>query len=394
MKLVTIAYKNLTVRKIRTGLTVGGVTIAVMILVSLLGFDAGYEKALIRDVDKMGFQLLVTAKGCPYEAATLMLKGGGGLRYMEEDVYQRIVSDERVDKVTPQLAHTVFDPDKGDGRGGLALYMGIHPSFLELKPWMKFASGSWYSNENADEVIMGYEAAELEQRKVGDKIFIPRINKILTVRGIFERSGNQDDGIIFLPLLSAQRIFEIPNQLTGIGIKLKDFSYIRKFEEDLYEEPGIQVISMAQVKGTIFNLISSAKILVNSTAIIALIIAIIGVINTILMSVFERTREIGVMKALGASRFEVFQIICFETTLICFFGGIVGSLLAKFGGQMIEQIIRNFLPFAPQGQLILISTELLGAAILGAIAVGLIAGFYPAFRASSMVPVEAIRKGE
>lgn len=394
MKLINIAYKNLVVRKIRTGLTVSGVAIAVMVLISLLGFDAGYEKALVRDVDKMGFQLLVTAKGCPYEAATLMLKGGGGLRYMEQDVYQRIVSDERVDKVTPQLAHTVYDPEKGNGQGGLALYMGIHPSYLQLKPWVKYSSGDWFSGENADEVIMGYEAAELEQRKIGDKVFIPRINKVLTVAGIFERTGTQDDGIIFIPLKTAQRIFNLSDQLTGIGIKLKQLSEIRSFEEDLYEEPGIQVISMAQVKGTIFNLVASAKVLINSIAVIATLIAVIGVVNTILMSVFERTREIGVMKALGASRFEVFQIIWFETTLICFAGGVMGSFVAKVGGHLIEFLIRQFLPFAPRGELILISSELLIYAIVGTIVLGLLAGFYPAYRAASMVPVEAIRRGE
>ena len=124
MTLLKIAYKNLVVRKIRTTLTVAGVTIAVVILVSLLGFDKGYERALIRDVDKMGFQLLVTAKGCPYEAATLMLKGGGGLRYMEQDVYEKIVQDPRIDKVTPQLAHTVFDPNKGNGQGRIGAVYG------------------------------------------------------------------------------------------------------------------------------------------------------------------------------------------------------------------------------------------------------------------------------
>ena len=82
MRFLLLAFRNLKRKRIRTILTVGGVAIAVAVLVSLLGFDAGYEKALFRDIDRMGYQLLVTAKGCPYEAATLMLKGGGGLRYM------------------------------------------------------------------------------------------------------------------------------------------------------------------------------------------------------------------------------------------------------------------------------------------------------------------------
>jgi len=169
---------------------------------------------------------------------------------------------------------------------------------------------------------------------------------------------------------------------------------LAEFEEDLYNEPGIQVVSMAQVRGTILNLISSARVLVNSVALISIFIAIIGVVNTILMSVFERTQEIGVMKAIGASSLDIFQIIWIETTLICALGGISGSLVAVLGGNLIEQIIKRVLPYAPSGKLILITPQLLLISLIGAIVLGLISGIYPAFRAASMRPIEAIRRGE
>ncbi len=145
--------------------------------------------------------------------------------------------------------------------------MGIDKSYIELKPWSKFKSGGWFSGSDADEAIMGYEAAELEQRLIGDQIFVPGINKVLTVKGIFERSGTQDDGIIFIPLATAQRIFNLPGKLTGIGIKLKNIQQIGEFEESLYNEPGIQVVSLAQVRGTILNLVASARAMANSHSI-------------------------------------------------------------------------------------------------------------------------------
>ncbi len=394
MKLLSVAFKNLKRKKIRSFLTIGGVAIAVGVLVSLVGFDMGYQRALTGDIDKMGYQVLVTAKGCPYEAATLMLKGGGGLRYMEQPVYDKIVKDPRIDKITPQLVSTQFDKDRQNGQGGIVLYMGIEKSYLELKPWAKFKSGGWFSGDEADEAIMGYEVAEFEQRVPGDELFVPNLNNVLKVAGVFERTGTQDDGVIFLPIKTAQRIFNLSGRLTGIGIKLKDISTLGSFEEDLYNEPGIQVISMAEVKGTIFNLISSAKVMTNSVAIIAVIIAVIGVINTILMSVFERTKEIGVMKAIGASRLDIFRIIWMETTLICVIGGVAGDIIAIVGANVVERIIRQILPYAPGGKLVFITPALLAVSFIGAVIMGLIAGIYPAFRASSMRPVEAIRLGD
>ena len=394
MNILLLSIKNLRRKKIRSVLTIGGVAIAVGVLISLLGFDSGYQKSLTDNIDKMGYQLLVTAKGCPYEAATMMLKGGGGLRYMEQKVYDDIKNDSRVDKISPQLVASVFDPDLQKGQGGYALYMGVNDDYLKLKPWAVFKSGKWFSGEDVNEVIIGYEAAEFEQRSVGDEVFVPGINQILKVVGIFERTGTQDDGMMFIPLKTAQRIFTLPGKLTGIGIKLKDIHQISKFEEDMYSVPETQVISMAQVRGTILNLISSAKVLADAVALIAIFIAVIGVMNTILMSVFERTQEIGISKALGASRLDVFRLIWTETIVICVIGGDIGCGLALAGSGLVEYVIKKILPYAPTGKLVTIEPKLLAFAIIGAVVLGIISGIYPAWRASSMKPVQAIRSVE
>ena len=394
MNILLLSIKNLRRKKIRSVLTIGGVAIAVGVLISLLGFDSGYQKSLTDNIDKMGYQLLVTAKGCPYEAATMMLKGGGGLRYMEQKVYDDIKSDSRVDKISPQLVASVFDPELQKGQGGYALYMGVNDEYLKLKPWATFKSGKWFSGEDVNEVIIGYEAAEFEQRSVGDEVFVPGINQILKVVGIFERTGTQDDGMMFIPLKTAQRIFTLPGKLTGIGIKLKDIHQISKFEEDMYSVPETQVISMAQVRGTILNLISSAKVLADAVALIAIFIAVIGVMNTILMSVFERTQEIGISKALGASRLDVFRLIWTETIVICVIGGAIGCGLALAGSGLVEYVIKKILPYAPTGKLVTIEPRLLAFAIIGAVLLGIISGIYPAWRASSMKPVQAIRSAE
>jgi len=398
MKFFILAYKNLRRRKFRSFLTIGGVAVAVAVLVCLLGFNAGYQEALTSDIDKMGYQVLVTAKGCPYEAATRVLSGEAGLKFIDEDIYKQIISDPDIDKITPLLTQVVYDPEKSDGKGGFDSYSGIERSYMELKPNVQLKSGEWFSSDDANEVILGYDQAESIQKKlqktVGDKISIPGEDTNLVIVGIFEKTASLEDGDFFLPLKTAQRIFEIEGKLTSIGIKLKQIDRLSAFEERLYPIASIQVISMSQVKGTILNLVSSAKILIMSVAFIAIFVAIIGVINTILMSVFERTQEIGIMKAIGASKLDIFKLIWIETLIICTLGGFFGSIVAILGGNFTELLVRKVMPYAPGGKLLLITPELLLFSFLGVIIIGIISGLYPAFRAASMRPIEVIRSGE
>src|SRR5512136_2708642 len=132
-----VAYKNLLRKKVRSLLTLIGIALSAWVLVSLLGFNNGYESSLDKDIDNMGFQLMVMAKGCPYEAATMMLKGGTGLKYIKESVTEDIAKEPEVEKIFPMLMSAVFDPNKGES-GGIAGYFGVDAqSFSELKPFLK-----------------------------------------------------------------------------------------------------------------------------------------------------------------------------------------------------------------------------------------------------------------
>ncbi len=386
-----VAYKNLLRKRVRTILTIMGIALSAWVLVSLLGFNRGYENSLNRDIDNMGYELMIMAKGCPYEAATMMLKGGTGLRYMDESIMKDIMKEPEVEKITPILMSAVFDPNKGES-GGIAGYFGIDPvSFAEMKPFLKFRQGKWFTDLNAYEVVMGFEAAELEQREVGDMILMPEKNIKFKVVGILERTGTQDDGTIFVPLTTLQKIFDRPTEITTIGIKLKKGVDSTRLEDKLYKLPDVQIVSLEQVKQTIMKLISTAKIMVLSIAIIAILIAMVGVINTILTSVWERFQEIGILKTIGAMPRDIFTLIWLETMILCATGGVLGIILALILSRATDVIVRSVLPYAPGGGLVAIDLQLILITLLGIIGIGLVSGVYPAWRAGRIRPLEAIR---
>lgn len=386
-----VAYKNLLRKKIRSLLTLIGIALSSWVLVSLLGFNQGYEASLNKDVDNMGYELMIMAKGCPYEAATMMLKGGTGLRYMDESIMKDILKEPEVDKITPILMAAVFDPNKGES-GGIAGYFGIEPkSFAEMKPFLKFRQGGWFVDENAYETVMGFEAAELEQREVGDMILMPEMNVEFKVVGVLERTGTQDDGTIFVPLKTLQKIFNRPDEITTIGIKLKKGVDSGPLEEKLYKLPDVQIVSLAQVKETIMKLISTAKVMVLSIALIAILIAMVGVINTILTSVWERFQEIGILKTVGAMPWDIFKLIWIETLILCTTGGVLGIILALILARVTDIVMRSLLPYAPGGGLVLIDLKLILFTLAGIICIGLLSGVYPAWKAGRIRPLEAIR---
>ncbi|MDR2527060.1 MAG: ABC transporter permease [Rickettsiales bacterium] len=386
MNIYQIAYKNLYRQKTRTIITISGIALSMWILVTLLGFNNGYKSSLDSNIDGMGFQIMLVAKGCPYEAATLMLKGGTGLRYLQEDIVENVIKEPEVDGVSRMLMEAVFDPNKGEN-GGTTIYLGVDDNYLKLKPYNKFRNGQWFTAD--EQVILGFEAAELEQREVGDYMLIN--DKEYEVVGILDRNGTQDDGMIFIPLNVLQREFNRKNQITMLGIKLNKDVEQDVFEEKLYELQDVQIVSMAQIKNTIMSLISSARVIVMVIVFVAFIIATFGVLNTILMTIFERYQEIGILKTMGATPKDIFLMVLFESIVLCGVGGIIGISFSFIFSGLSEFCIRQLLPFVPNGNIIQITFETSVVSFVSIIVVGIIGGIYPSLKASSIKPLEAIR---
>jgi putative ABC transport system permease protein len=111
------------------------------------------------------------------------------------------------------------------------------------------------------------------------------------------------------------------------------------------------------------------------------------------MSVYERTSEIGIMKALGARRSHIFELIWLETLMICLAGAVAGSAVAVAGTSLVERAIKALADLGVSGSIVLITPAVIAYAVIGSAFLGFFAGLYPAWRASSMRPVKAINKG-
>lgn len=393
MNFLTLAAKNLTRRRGRTGLTVIGVAIAISVLFSLLALNSGYEKELNKEVNSMGVHILAVPKGCPYEAASLIIHGGVIPKYLSGSDLSNVTRIPDVELATPMLLHQFMKKDDQTGKSTPHIIYGIKiREMLQLKPWWK-VEGRFFEDSESRVMLVGRDLADKENLSVGQVLPVGPAKEDFTIVGILERTGDQDDQFHFFPLEEAQRVFGKEGKITTIAVKVKEVSRISAVSEEMEKVPDIQVVTMTQIMGTIMNLAGSAKSLLLTVIAIALIISAFGIINTLLMSVNERVREFGMMKAIGASGSDIGKMVLMETVFITISGGIIGTIAALVGSSLIESFVKGMLPYSPSGSLISFSPELVGFSIAFSLFMGLVCGIYPAFLSARLSPMEAIRGG-
>jgi putative ABC transport system permease protein len=336
--------------------------------------------------------ILAVPKGCPYEAASLVIHGGVIPKYLTALDLKNVSSIEGVGLATPMLMHQFIRRDAKTGQDVAHVAYGIEiDAIRELKPWWKI-QGRFFNNNETRVMIIGRGLADRYNLTVGaTQADGPLAN--FTIVGILDRTGDQDDQFHYLPLAEAQRVFHKEGLITTIGVKVKDISKIAAVSAEMEKIPDIQVVTMTQVLGTIMNLAGSARSLLLTVIAIALIISAFGIINTLLMSVNERTREFGMMKAIGASGLDIGKMVLIETVFITLSGGVIGTISAIVGSSLIEGFVKGILPYSPRGSLVSASPELIAFALAFSLVLGLICGLYPAFKSSRLTPMEAIRGG-
>jgi putative ABC transport system permease protein len=383
--MLLLAIRNLIRRPLRTGLTAAGLAAAVAVLVCIWSFGNGYKRALGTELERMGMHLMLVPLGCPYDAAARVLKGKTLENSLPESALQEARRDSAVAVAAPLLMAALPRPETGRAD----MWVGLDQSALALKPWWKTKEGTnWFLN--AESTILGVDAAEAEMRAPGDWLYSPETGQKLQVAGILERSGTSDDSLFFVPLATAQRMLNQPGRLTAIALRLKDPSELRAATERLQRIPGAQVVTLTEMMGTFLNLVGAVRTLLLSIAVLAIAISGLSVFNTIMAAVVERTCELSVMRAIGASRYQVMRLIVLESVILASAGTLAGLGLAVVAGSGIENAIRQITPLAPAERLLSPTMGIvLQTALLGIVAGG-IGGLLPAWRASRLQPAQAL----
>jgi len=351
----------------------------------VLSFNKGFTEGLAVELERTGLHFMVVPSGCAHEVAALVLHGAVIPKFLDTKVMEHVTATAGIDLATPILVAQLPDQQ----RGKIDLIYGVDMSVLSaIKPGWEIAGKI---PEQDNEILLGYEVAQHEKLQPGDQ-FSTGGRANLLVSGIVGLTGSQDDAFVYLPIKTAQKLLDHPAAATAIGVKVTDPTQMVEITDALTAAvPGIQIVTMGEVMNSISNLAASARALSLAIVLIAILISAVGVMNSILMAVFERTQEIGMMRAVGASRWDIFRIILEETTILSLSGGLVGILISILGSRMIEAFVRSVMPFVPSGNLISFDPVVAAGSVLFIFIIGLCAGIYPALKASKINPVEAIK---
>jgi putative ABC transport system permease protein len=262
--------------------------------------------------------------------------------------------------------------------------IGIDPSKLAISN-IKVTNGSPFTNGTAKEVIIGKVASEKLNKTVGETVTLGKEDFKIT--GIFETGDLQQDGGAFMSLENVQSIEEKEEKVTMIYVKIRNDAQVETVTQTIENQYGdnLTTISSLEDLQSVDQGLNSIDTASWAISLLAIVIGGIGVINTMIMSVYERTREIGVLKAVGWKDRRILTMILGESIVLTLAAGVVGIIMGLVAIQVL--LFLGMSGFIEPVYKIDVFLRGLGVALI----VGLLGGFYPAYRASRLPPTEALR---
>lgn len=389
MSFIKVAFSNLRRNPVRSMLTGLSLAVSAATLSVVLSLDRGYSSAVTDDlVNKTGVHLYITKEGCPIEAASVIAQGGLSPLYVDENIIAPVEALPELDAVMPfkLFAVTTEDGSRTD------IFMGVTDAIRSIKPDWRFLAGGWFTS--ADSVILGAEMARIENLGVGERMYSEYFDREFVVSGILNRNYSQDDGTFFLPLVTAQAMVGRQGKLSAVALKLKDISTMDAVQNHIRAmiPKDYFVIGSKELGEGILQFFSATRIIMFAMVGVAFVISVFGIINTMLMAVLERRREIAYLKCVGAGKYDLLRLISLETAAIAVFGSALGAGIGILMSPLSGNLLRKFLvAYVPSGDIARPDPAIGFVVFLVCTLIGVVCSLYPAFRAARIVPMEVLR---
>ena len=444
---VELAVANLWKRKLRTLLTAFGVTIGIGALVSMVSFGKGMQKNVTESFQSLDlFNSLTVFSGDfmagdrfdPDQRSAVTAPTGDARSVLDDAALAKIARLKGVDTVFPEVRIPAVV--RFAGRDEFRLVQAI-PAGVSVSPMLKFSAGRGFASDEENSLIVtdsllrlfdlreprdllgkkliissiGFDFSRLNPAGIAEALSGERLpfeteDTELTVVGVTESQAFagplpiQSD--VFIPSGVAGRMKKLPFSnvwdifragegrlgYSALNVRLKSPAFVEPVKKEV-SGMGYRVFSLVDQFQQVRKGFLIMNMILTAVGMIAIVVASLGIVNTMVMSILERYAEIGIMKAVGASDRDVRRIFFFESSLIGLLGGVFGFALGWVVSGIINGVVNYFL--SRQGVPFIRYFNFPAWLVLGAIAfsvaVSLAAGVYPAMRAARVDPVRALR---
>jgi putative ABC transport system permease protein len=401
MQIIRIAMRALARNKLRSSLTMLGIIIGVGAVIAMVSVGQGAQQQAQAQIAAMGSNMLFVGAGTVTRGGMRM--GWGATKTLVYDDMKAILREcPAVMAAAPgsqSSAQVVFGNDNWSTQ-----INGTEPQYFEIRTWA-FQQGSSFNQGDVDTAANVAVIGETVRKNlfgatdpIGETIRISnlpfKVVGVLASKGTSAAMGNDQDDIILVPITTLQKKITGQDWLRWIVVSavsreasytaqeqitslLRDRHRIRSGSDDDFMVRNLaDMADLADQSARLFT------ILLASIASISLIVGGIGIMNIMLVSVTERTREIGIRMAIGATEDDVQQQFLIEAIVLSLVGGAVGIAFGVSASYLITQTL---------GWPVLVSPVAIGAAVVFSMAVGIFFGFYPARKAARLDPIEALR---
>jgi putative ABC transport system permease protein len=400
-----IAVRALRVNKLRSALTMLGIIIGVAAVIAMVSVGAGAQARVAEQIQSLGSNLIIVLSGSVTQGG-VRLGTGSQLTITEDDASAIAREVATVQVAAPSVRGTA--QVVAGGLNWSTVIQGVTPDYFEARDW-PVVSGRPVGQEDVDgatKVALLGQTTALNLFGDGDPLDqIIRIKKVpFTVIGTLDRKGqnswgqDQDD-IIVIPISTAKkkalgRSQSNPRAVGAISVKVRADEDMEEAEQQIrdllrqrhrlqpVQDDDFWLRNLSEILQTQEEATRVMTYLLAAIASVSLLVGGIGIMNIMLVSVTERTREIGLRMAVGARGRDILAQFLIEAVTLSLIGGVAGITFGLAGSRAISDIA---------GWRTLVAPEAIGMAFFFAAAIGIFFGFYPARKAARLDPIEALR---